>query len=242
MGREIRRVPVDFQHPIVWVERLHRPMFGDGGPRTLWKHELQPMHDQSLSGAQAEWDRGLVEWPDSRLAQSVYDADDLARAEKRVAEPFMGLRPTQGERDYIEYARAHLGERVWKSYEDYAGARPGADDEANRYYQPEGWPPPDERGYVVYQTVSEGTPITPTFATQEELIDWLATKGTAWDGPMSRAGAERFVRQQPYVPSGISTPATGLLTGLQSLELAAVAPAPPDDTKADRAGSPQGGQ
>ena len=215
MGREIRRVPVDFTHPIVWRERPNRPLFDE--PRTLWMHEFQPMYDCSLGEAQAEWDRGLAGWPESRAAQSVYDAEALARAEERVAHPFMGMKPTQGERDYIEHARAHLGEPLYESYEEYAGDRPGADEEMNRYYQPEGWPEPEQRGYVVYETVSEGTPITPTFATQDELIDWLATKGTAWDAPMSREGAERFVRDSGHVPSMITTHA-GMRVGLQIAE------------------------
>lgn len=217
MGREIRRVPVDFQHPIVWRERFNHPLFGDDGPRTLWKHELQPMYDRPLSEAQAEWDRGLAEWPESRSAQAVYDVDDLVRAEERIANPFMGMRSSQGERDYIEHVQAHLGERVYASYEEYAGVRPGSDEEAARYYQPEGWPEPEQRGYVVYETVSEGTPITPTFAAQDELIDWLCAKGTAWDAPMSREGAEHFVRDSGYVPSMITIPA-GMRTGLQIAE------------------------
>lgn len=52
--------------------------------------------------------------------------------------------------------------------------------------------------YQVYETVSEGTPVTPAFATQAELIDYLVSHGDYWDqargdGGWQRAHAEAFV-------------------------------------------------
>lgn len=48
--------------------------------------------------------------------------------------------------------------------------------------------------YQMYETVSEGTPLTPVFATPEELIDHLVEHGTFWDArPWSRENAEAFV-------------------------------------------------
>jgi hypothetical protein len=35
--------------------------------------------------------------------------------------------------------------------------------------------------FQVYETVSEGTPVTPPFATKEELVDYLVAKGDFWD-------------------------------------------------------------
>lgn len=65
--------------------------------------------------------------------------------------------------------------------------------------------------WQVYETVSEGTPATPAFATSEELIDYLCTHGDFWEQerakeqrrPLnlpSRAAAEKFV-QMGFVPS-----------------------------------------
>jgi hypothetical protein len=52
--------------------------------------------------------------------------------------------------------------------------------------------------YQVYETVSEGTPVTPPFATKEELVNYLVEHGDFWDqrrghGGWSRENAERFV-------------------------------------------------
>jgi hypothetical protein len=52
--------------------------------------------------------------------------------------------------------------------------------------------------FQVYETVSEGTPVTPPFATKEELVDYLVANGDFWDqhrgdGGWSRENAEAFV-------------------------------------------------
>lgn len=64
------------------------------------------------------------------------------------------------------------------------------------YYRP--WKDEDATWFQVWETVSEGTPVTPPFATKEELVDYLATKGDFWDqrrgdGPWVRTNAEAFV-------------------------------------------------
>lgn len=49
-------------------------------------------------------------------------------------------------------------------------------------------------GWCLYQTVSEGSPITPVFATAEALIDHLCTEGDDWDQtPWRREAAEKLV-------------------------------------------------
>lgn len=60
----------------------------------------------------------------------------------------------------------------------------------------------------LYETVSEGTPVSPPFATPEELIEYLVQNGDFWDqlrgdAPYSREAAERIVRGG-WAPSGIS--------------------------------------
>jgi hypothetical protein len=66
------------------------------------------------------------------------------------------------------------------------------------YCRPD-WKPEEMAWWQVYETVSEGTPVTPPFATPEELVDYLATHGDFWDqkrgdGPWPRASAEKFVK------------------------------------------------
>jgi hypothetical protein len=72
---------------------------------------------------------------------------------------------------------------------------------------------PTGEGWQAWETVSEGSPITPVFATDEELIYWLVTEGThsgdspwktrvQWDVPFRRSAAETFVHQG-WAPSMI---------------------------------------
>jgi hypothetical protein len=188
MGREIRRVPVEFNHPIRWREQRQRRITGEMEDR--WTYCLAPMWDYSLSEAQRRWDEEAAECATDGTLDKVWTQDDLDR--------WRSDRPTR--LDDIAEIERDLGKPIWASVEDYCGKRPS--DADGEDYQPEDWPPEHERGWVVYETVSEGTPITPCFATAAELIDWLAEKGTAWDGPMSREGAARFV-ESGWVPSMI---------------------------------------
>ena len=61
--------------------------------------------------------------------------------------------------------------------------------------------------YQVYQTISEGTPVTPAFSNKEELIEYLVEHGDYWDqrrghGGWDRVAAEQFV-DRGYAPSMI---------------------------------------
>lgn len=94
-----------------------------------------------------------------------------------------------------------------KYFWDWYGMPPERD-----YYRPN-WKPKEATWFQVYETVSEGTPVTPPFATQAELIDYLATHGDFWDqrrgdGPWSRQNAEQFVKDE-YAPSMITIPGKG---------------------------------
>jgi hypothetical protein len=71
-------------------------------------------------------------------------------------------------------------------YEEWNGERPGDDD---LYYRPD-WPEDVELGYQLYETVSEGTPLSPSFATAEELARFLIYPLAMFD---SFEAAMRFV-------------------------------------------------
>lgn len=75
------------------------------------------------------------------------------------------------------------------------------------YYRTREWTPEEATAYQVYETVSEGTPVSPVFQTRNALIRWL-TAPTPWDEQypdlsvqgMSREQAERFV-ESAWAPS-----------------------------------------
>lgn len=69
--------------------------------------------------------------------------------------------------------------------------------------------PPAGDGWQIWETVSEGSPITPVFPTKEALIDYLVEGGDGWDrrrnaGGWDRENAEKFV-QNAWAPSLIVT-------------------------------------
>lgn len=74
-------------------------------------------------------------------------------------------------------------------------------------YRSRKWTPEEATCYQVYETVTEGTPVTPVFETQEALIEYLVEHGDFWgqkrrEGGYSRTAAESFVKSGS-VPSMI---------------------------------------
>lgn len=66
--------------------------------------------------------------------------------------------------------------------------------------------PPAGDGWQLWQTVSEGGPISPVFATPEELARWISTPGPEW-GRQSRTPYEtalRWVTGSGWAPSAVS--------------------------------------
>lgn len=82
-------------------------------------------------------------------------------------------------------------------------------------------PPPAGDGWQVWETVGEGSPITPVFPTAEALVEHLATVGTTWDHePWRRTAAKRFVADG-WAPSFISLGRGPLLAGGNDADLIA---------------------
>jgi hypothetical protein len=152
MGREIRRVPANWEHPRRKCE--HEPWRGGCDEAKAHGGECyQPMNDDDFDTALAEWLNGYRLW----------------KRGKHPDQEWMG-------KD--------------SEYWDYAGAPPDP-----AYYRPK-WD--SAEWYQVYETVSEGTPITPPFTTKEELVNYLVEHGDFWDqrrghGGWNRENAERFV-------------------------------------------------
>lgn len=140
MGREVRRVPPNWDHPK--REGAHAD-------------RLQPMFNETFASAAAEWKANFAAWERGERPKHFSD-----------------------ESRNLEYWEWENGPP------DRAYYRPWQDDEAT-------W-------FQVWETVSEGTPVTPPFATKVELVDYLATHGDFWDqkrgdGPWPRGTAEKFV-------------------------------------------------
>lgn len=159
MGREVRMVPPDWQHPK--NERGNFiPLFDGAG----------------FESAAKEWDEEAAKW-------------------------MRGEFP-----DYADDENKKL------PYDEWAGERPDADN-----YMPD-WPQSDRTHYMMYETTSEGTPISPAFSTPEELARWLADTGASAFGG-STASYEGWLRvaKGGYAPSAVFTPKGGLQSGVDAL-------------------------
>lgn len=159
MGREIRRVSLDWEHP-------KEEKYDIFTRQTVSSY--QPMYDRDAETAWAEW---LQEFDE-------FKRDELARIVREYPDDGYSL------------------DTPYRSFCEWNGRPPNP-----KYYRPR-WPEDADMGFAVYETVSEGTPVTPTFATKKELIDYLATNGTYWDKgePWPREAAERFVEME-WAPS-----------------------------------------
>jgi hypothetical protein len=135
MGREIRRVPKDWQHPV-----------DENG-------QYIPLYDQDYESVAAQW------------------LDDC---------------------------------RCWEdgTHGDLEG-RPELKQEYPHWWDWEGPPPEKEQYravfadapcYQIYETVSEGTPVSPVFDAPPELVEWLVSQ------EYSRTAAENFVNEK-WAPS-----------------------------------------
>jgi hypothetical protein len=155
MGREVRRVPPNWEHP-----KKDYPNHRLG----RMEQDYQPMRDNDVESAWIEWQREFAKW--------------IGGEGDRIREKY-------GDEDYPK-------DEPYRSFCGWHGEPPDPD-----YYRPR-WDESTATWFQVYETVSEGTPVTPPFATKDELVEYLSTYGDFWDqkrgdGPWSRANAEQFV-------------------------------------------------
>ena len=166
MGREVRRVPADWQHPKDWT----------------WDHR----------GNRVERYKALFE---GDAYQSRVDEWDEECAKWKA-----GWRP-----DYADEESRSM------AYEQWSGQRPHRDD-----YMPN-WPIEQRTHLMMYEDTSEGTPISPAFATPEELAQWLADSGASSFGnstatyeqwlPICKGGwAPSMVMINGQLMSGVEAP------------------------------------
>jgi hypothetical protein len=122
MGREVRRVPKDWQHP------------RDDSGRFI------PMYDGDQETACREWFVACMNW----TLRADHPADEW----------------------YWHYAHPpeDFGERACHMFEH---------------------PRDDLTHFMMYESTSEGTPISPAFETAEELARWLADTGASSFGPFT---------------------------------------------------------
>jgi hypothetical protein len=151
MGREIRRVVADWEHP------------------KNYRGQYQPMRNKSVEQAWEEW---IAEWQRISVLSKFEQEKELS----------IGLDSKLC---------------LYEEFCHYHGTPPNPE-----YYRPS-WNDADATWLQVYETVSEGTPVTPPFATAYELIHHLCHNGTFWDNKSWAVDvATRFVNESGWMPSG----------------------------------------
>lgn len=152
MGREIRRVPADWEHPKYTEETANS--------RSSVR-SYRPLYDNDFQSAADDWLVELDQW----------------RAGEHPSQPC----------GYCNY--------FW----EYSSP---PDEEMHRERK---WTEAEATHFQMYETVSEGTPVTPSFATKEGLVEYLVEHGDYWDqsrgtGGWRRENAEQFVESE-WAPS-----------------------------------------
>jgi hypothetical protein len=203
MSREVRRVALGWKHPVEhnphWVFQDERRRYRGGPVSSLHAvdERFVPLYEGPLSVKQAEWDQAKAEWDAGthtgfRFLLKYHSPEGFLNNDGTHDEPVpYTVYAADGEtveREVFFTSVADVQEHY--SFEDEASSRPEADT-----HMPDFDVPDDQLGWCLYETVSEGTPCTPVFATAEELIEHLCRVGQDWDQtPMRRASAEQIVR------------------------------------------------
>lgn len=73
--------------------------------------------------------------------------------------------------------------------------------------------PPKGDGWQLWETVSEGSPVSPVFATADELAGWMSdpARGNRWVPP---AAAAKFI-EDGWAPSFVGTSSMGVMSGVE---------------------------
>lgn len=207
MGRELRRVPPNYNHPQVMSDTV------------FYGRELRDvaMRAESLEEAQTAWDAKLALW---KTGKEPYYVGAIPETEARIAEA-----EAAGDEARVQRQRTYLAfclENVDVNPTDKAGftleygERPKEPEPgASVIYRT--WAPEEATWYQVWQTVSEGSPVTPPFATPEELVDYLVAYGEEFrgensSGPYSRKAAEQMVHGRGWFPSSLANSGGAFLT------------------------------
>lgn len=260
MGREIRRVPKDFDFPLnkTWSGYLHpdtlhgehcSPCGGNGRtPASLWVQAIGLMIEDIAQDLSAQ-EHGKKAHPylTEHMPHEPRTTGKISEDKTHwVQEPAV-MRPTP---DFQEFVQGLLSEEEKKVHErratgpfssysyqvglalvraagldiDTWGICPACEGHGTTESYPgqradydawEATEPPTGEGWQLWQTVSEGGPISPVFETPEELARWMASPAYHWgvSRPMKYEDALAFVKGPAWAPSFIVTGSHGLETG-----------------------------
>lgn len=149
MGREVRRVPADWKHPL-----------NESG------NEI-PLHD-GFNERLARWNEQAAKWADGLR-------DDWKGGWKPIEEEYQG-----------------------QTFAEWSGKQPKQEE-----HMPD-WPEAERTHFQMYETCTEGTPISPVMETPEALAHWLADNGaSAFGGQTATYEQWRGMIGEGWAMSGV---------------------------------------
>lgn len=195
MSREVRMVPANWEHP-----REHNAYRGE----MVYK----PLLDRDFASEVEEWENvDLPEWIEGKR---LWDEEgkvkmyggELKTIEEVVAEALA--------------SRPYAPPPANPTYQWWAGEKPERPNESD--YMPS-WPAHERTHCMMYESTSEGTPLSPAFATPEELAKWLVdNKASAFAGETASYEAWLRIARGGYAPSAVSINGGGLMSGVEALK------------------------
>ena len=243
MSREVRRVPITFDWPLhkIWhgyltPDNLTLPPCPDcinGSTHAgAWLHTLANRLDMLASDiGDQQRGRALHPW----LAQDQYPPVDsryqVVRPSEDILDLLTGLTGLDGAKLTDPMRGSGATYRITRKIVEAAGLDPDewgtcptcqghatVEKYPGQRAEAEAWEPtapPEGEGWQLWETVSEGSPISPVFATADALADWMSdlARGDRW---VPKDVAVRFIAVG-WAPTGISTPATGFVFGVEAV-------------------------
>lgn len=165
MGREVRRVPINWQHPTEWREQWDSHTYSVRMklvPRALF---------EDYPGALARWEADGAELARREGFDWTFWSEYCLTGYQGQNDTEPTVHPFDGDGGPTEVRDAdHLHELLTAQH---LRQRPDPDE-----YMPE-FPEGTATGWCMYETTSEGTPISPVFETPEDLARWLADTGAS---------------------------------------------------------------
>lgn len=241
MGREIKRVAIDFDHPVgqVWPGYC-MPAFGEtcpfckGSGRSEHGHYLSSIASQiTLGGSYPNGHPNMAPNYDRPFGRGCGPGAKWAELSGalagRMPEPPFGHDSSDRWRVESALIKAAGLPEDWARCKDCDGTGESNHEQAEA--QRNAWEktePPAGDAYQVWETTSEGSPITPPFATPEELARFCADEGVSTFGSMTM-DYERwlaFIRGPGWAPSMV-VGAAGMQSGAAFIANTAPKPTPP---------------
>lgn len=198
MSREVRRVPLDWRHPVEhnphWEFQASTP-YGRSRPASKLHGPTErfvPLFED-YPGAVATWEQEMRDLQNREGFDWRFGLEYHLTGYKGQDETEATVHPHSS---YAEDGETSIEVKVRD--EDHLHelllAEKASEKPDPKYYMPVFDEPESELGWCLYETVSEGCPVTPVFATAEELIEHLATVGQDYKPePMRRSAAEALV-------------------------------------------------